>query len=110
MQRPRILGWRRQRGEPDLPIKARLIWRDESRPVTRSTGRGFTLVLFPFRVASNDCVVCSLKDNFVAFAPYCPECAVSVDEIKRIIRVIHQLPAGGEIKHRRYAEPDHHNR
>src|SRR5207244_12408132 len=93
--------------EPDLPINARLIWREEWRPAVRITGLGFKLVLFPFRIASNHCVICSLKDNFVAFAPYCPECAVSVDEVKQIIQVIHQLAAGGAIDDRRCAEPGH---
>src|SRR6267142_7267938 len=110
MQRPRVLGWRRHRGKPDLPINPRLIWRDERWTASRIAGLGFKLVLFPFGFSSNQLVICPLENNFVAFAPYCPECAVRVDEIKRIIRVIHQLPAGGEIEHSRYAEPDHHNR
>jgi len=44
------------------------------------------------RIASNQRVIRSLKE-IRAFAPYGPEWAVSVHEIKRIIRVIHQ-PAG----------------
>src|SRR3954462_12761542 len=109
MQCPGIFGRRGHRREPDLPVNARLIWRDEWWPPIRITELRFELVFFPSRLASNQRVICSLKNNFVAFAPYCPECAVSVHEIEGIVGGIHQLPPRGEIKHRGYAEPDHHD-
>src|SRR5213080_4815852 len=78
MQRPRILRGRSHRCEPDLPVDSRLIRRDEWRGTIRITWLGLERVLLPFCVASNPRVVCAFKNNFVAFAAYCAECAVSV--------------------------------
>src|SRR5438094_9411480 len=97
MQRPRILSGLRYRCEPELHIDTRLIRRDERRSAVGIAGLGFELVLLPFRIAADCRVVRSLKHNFVAFAPDGSKTSVGVYEIERIIRVIHQLPAGEKI-------------
>ena len=84
MQRPRVFGGRRHCGEPDLPVDAGLIRRDEWRAPVRIARLGFEFVFLPLGVSRDQRVVCSLKENFVALAADCAECAVSVHQIEWI--------------------------
>src|SRR5262249_832664 len=110
VKRPRILGRRGHRCEPDLPVDPRLIRRDKWRTTIRIARLSFEFVLLPLRVAGDQRVLCSLENNFVALAAPGAERAVGVNKIKRVERVVHHLPPGDEIENRRYAEPKHHYR
>src|SRR5213080_5014269 len=106
MQRPGIFGGRRHGGEPDLPIDPALIRSDDRGTPVGIARFGFEFVLFPLRVAGNQRVIGSLKNNFGALMADGAKCAVRIYEVKRIIRVIHQLPPGNQIQDRSDAQID----
>ena len=83
-----------------MPIDPALIRRDDGGPTVRIARLGFEFVFLPLRVAGDERVLSSFKNDFVAFAANRSERAVGIHEIERIIRIIHQLPAGNEIEHR----------
>src|SRR5437870_10553469 len=78
MQRPGIFRGRRHCCEPDLPVNPRLIWRDERRPAIWIARLSLELVFLPVRIAGNQRFVCSLKDDFIAFAPDSAKRTVSI--------------------------------
>src|SRR5438552_8491738 len=104
MQRPRIFRGRTHGGEPDLPIDARLIRGYEWGPQIRITRFGFEFVFLPLRIAGDDNIVGSFKNNLVAFLTNRAERAVSVHETKSIEGRVHHLPFGNEICDRRDAQ------
>ena len=104
MQRPRIFGGRGHRCEPDLPVDARLIWRDDRRVPPWIARFRFEFVFLPFGVAGDECIVCSLENDFGTFPAHASERAVSVDKIKRIERRVHQLARGNQVGYRRDAQ------
>src|SRR5207248_8031923 len=65
---------------------------------------GLKFVLFPFRIATDDGVLRSLENNFIALASDRAESAVGVHQIERIVGIIHQLSTGSEIEHGRDAQ------
>src|SRR6266404_6484687 len=110
MQRPRIFRRRRHGGEPDLPIDPALVRCDDSGTPVRIARFGFEFVFQPFCIAGDERVLRSFENDFVAFAADGSKRTVSVYEIERIIGVIHQLPAGNEIEHRRDAQVGNQDR
>src|SRR5262245_7141188 len=91
MQRPRIFIGRSHRSEPDLPVNPGLIRRDERRPPIWITRLGLELVFLPLRVARDDRIFGTLKNDFVAFSPDGAEGSICIYEVERVIGVIHQL-------------------
>jgi hypothetical protein len=67
-----------------LPVDTRLIRGDERRAPIRITRLGFELVFLPFCIAGNDGVLCSFKNNLVAFFTNCAEGAVGVHQAEPI--------------------------
>src|SRR3954468_9922277 len=104
MKCPGIFLRRTHRCEPDLPIKPWLIGRDERRGAVRTTGLGFEFVFFPLRIASDDTVIRSLKNDFITLPTNGSECAIGVYETEPIERGVHHLPFGNEVRHRSDAQ------
>src|SRR5439155_14206669 len=69
VQRPRILCRRRHGRDPDLPVDARLVRRDERRASVGIGGFSCEFVFFPSSIASDGGGICYLKNNFVWFVP-----------------------------------------
>src|SRR5438105_14084828 len=110
MERPRVIAGRGHGRKPDLPVDPGLIRRDESRPPIRISRFGYKFVFFPFGLAGNDRIFGSFEDNFVTLPADRSERAVSVNQIERVERIMHELASADKVQRWRDAQPGSEDR
>jgi len=103
-QGPGIFVGGRHSGEPHLPVEAKMVGGHLRGSFVRRNRKSFIWIFFPVGFVIGYRIGSAFEHDIQSFGAHRTECAISIDEIERIVGGIHDLIGGEDIESRLYAQ------